>query len=94
MDNIRIKFDKPLKYKKSEWITDTERGAMYFVKGKKRPVAYSTIAELETLSLIGENNSLIDIAGMYNKGELILSQTEKQVIEVLISYGKITVDYN
>jgi hypothetical protein len=94
MDKIRTKFDKPLKYKKSEWNTDTEGGAMYFVKGKKRPVAYSTIAELESLSLLGEENSLLYIADMYNNSELILSQTEKQVLEVLISYGKITLDYN
>ncbi|MDT9683338.1 hypothetical protein RND61_14830 [Streptomyces sp. TRM76323] len=91
-NKIKTKFDKPLKYKKSDFVTDTQRGAVYYVTGRKKPVAYSTVAELGTRQLLGEDYTLREIANLYNTGGLLLSETEKQVIEVLISYGKETVD--
>lgn len=91
MSKIRTSFDKPLRYKISEWKTDTKRGAHYHVSGRKRPVAYSTNSELDTLTMLGSQFSLLDIAKLYNNRMIILSETEKQVIEVLISYGKETV---
>lgn len=91
MSEVRTSFDKPLRYKISEWKTDTKRGAHYHISGRKNPVAYSTNAELETLTILGSQFNLLDIAKLYNSRMIILSETEKQVIEVLISYGKETV---
>lgn len=94
MSEIRTSFDKPLRYKLSEWKTDTKAGARCYISGRKTPVAYSTNAELDSLTLLGSQFNLLEIAELYNRRMIILSETEKQVIEVLISYGKKTVsDY-
>lgn len=91
LKKIRTEFEKPLKYKISEWRS---KSARYHVEKRKRPVAYSTNAELETLTMLGRKFNLIQIAEMSNKNMILLSDTEKQVIEVLISYGKISVSYD
>ncbi len=86
MDKIKTQFDKPIKYKKSHWSSED---ALFFVIGRKRPVAYGTVAEMNSLLLLDEAlGGLKQIAESYNNGLIILSQGEKDIVEVKLSYGE------
>lgn len=86
MNKIRTEFDKPLRYKKSHWSSD---GAAFYILSRKTPIAWGTVAEMETLiSLDRELGGLLNIAEEFNKGNLILSSGERDIIEVKLSYGE------
>ena len=86
MLKVRTEFEKPLRYKKADW--GINKGAKYYVKGRKKPVAYSTNAELDTLNFLSESMSLLEIAELHNFGLWKLTEGEIKVIEVLISFGE------
>lgn len=86
MDKIKTHFDKPIRYNKSHWSSGD---ALFFVTGRKRPVAYGTVSEMNSLLLLDKAlGGLNQIAESYNNGLIILSQGEKDIVEVKLSYGE------
>lgn len=83
---VKTEFEKPIRLKKAHWLSDD---AVYFVSGRKTPVAFSTVADLESLRLLDEEfGGLRNLANAINENLVIVSQEEIDIIEVLLSYGE------
>lgn len=86
MDKIKTDFDKPIRYKKSHWSSDDAR---FYILRRKTPIAYGTVAEMDNLILLDKAlGGLMQIADAFNKGCLILSSGERDIVEVELSYGE------